>query len=692
MVGAALSASDVTNLLTRTEGWVAGLHLAALSLLGRPAQSVSDFVRAFSGSHRYVLDYLVEEVLNRQPPGVQDFLLRTSILDRLCGSLCDAVTGGRDGHVTLERLEKANLFLVPMDDERRWYRYHRLFADLLRARMQQERPDEQAKLHAAAADWFERAGLASDAVSHALAGGDHERAAALIEQHSTDLLTRGELTTLLSWVRALPTSVVDARPALCISLAWAHTFAGQTARVEPLLEKAAAQIQLHAPSAAARDILGNIDCMRAFIATLRGDTARALDLAARADRLLAPDSFMQRSVIPYTQGIAYRGDGRFDESAAAFAEMVRLGEAAGNIWTISVGWYEMATTRRLQGRLREAMGILQMTQRLATEQGARHFGSLAKVDVGVSEVLREQNHLDAAARLVTNSLGVMESWVSPFDLMLAYLSLAQLRFAQRDWVAASAALEKADEIRHTHIVFPRLSSLTDIWHTRLALAQGHLQEAEAWVQTTQPGTRGPVIIQTAELITLARVRLAQGNLTAALQVLEMQESVTREIDWTGALIEILALQSVALHTLSQTSRALAALHESLRLAEPEGFMRVFLQEGETMRHLLQLGLREWTASEAPFAYAQHLFRCFDASSTQSPESTAHPGSVLVEPLSSREIEVLRLIAAGLTNQEIADHLYISVRTAKKHVQNINSKLDAHSRTHALARARELNLL
>lgn len=691
-VDVALSAADVTALTTRTEGWVAGLKLAALSLRDRSPEMVADFVRAFSGSHHYVLDYLVEEVLDRQPGEVQEFLLHTSILDRLTGSLCDAVTGDSNGQAMLERLERANLFLVPLDNERRWYRYHRLFADLLRARLHSRYMGKLAHLHTLASAWFEQAGLVADAINHALAANDHERAAHLIERHGTDLLTRGELTTLLSWISALPSELVHSRPELCINLAWAYTFAGQIAHVEPLLETATTWIDPHDTTPATRNLLGSIACIRAFVASMTGDTVQAIQMAEKADQLLSADSFVARSVIPFTLGVAHRGAGNFDQSAEAFAEVVRLGEAGGNIWTIGVGLYEVATSRRLQGRLRKAAEIFRQAQRLITARDARHFGSLAKVNIGLSEVLCEQNQLDQAADLVTSSLDQMGTWISPFDRMLAYLSLSQVRLAQGNWPAAAVALRQADELRRHQPVFPRLNSLAEIYRVRLALAQGHLQEAEAWVQAAQPGTSGPLIIRESELITLARVRIAQQTYALALDILRHLEESAHAGERTSALIEILVLQAVALQGLSRVPDALRALHEAIRLAEPEGHVRVFLQEGEPLRHLLRLGLRQWDANSETCRYAHQLWGCFDEGAARM--LSARPGASggLIEPLSGRELEVLRLIAAGLSNQEIADHLFISVRTVKKHVQNLNAKLDASGRTRAVARARDLGLL
>jgi len=687
--GLNLSAGDVTALAARTEGWIVGLKMAVLSLQGRRAQHASDFIQAFSGSHHYVLDYLVEEVLTLQPESVQDFLLQTSILERLTGSLCDAVTGRSDGQAMLEGLERANLFLVPLDDERHWYRYHHLFADLLRARLRQFLPGSAARLHLRACEWFERHGHVTEAVNHALAAGDFELAARLIEGHSTDLMTRGELTTLLTWIKALPEELAYNRPGLCISLGWVYTFAGQVARVEPLLRNAEDQVRDQEETPEARDVLGNIASIRAFMAGMAGDIKRAIELAHQADELLPGDSFIARSVLPFTLGIAYRGEGDFEKSVAALDGVVKLGEAADNIWTISLGLFEIATTRRLQGRLREAAEISRKAQGLAAERGARYFASIGKVDAGLSEVLREQNQLDAARDLATQSLERMETWGMPADLLLAYLSLLQVQAAQGDLPGAFDTLQKAEELKGKYLVFPRLSKVVDMCRVRLALAAGDLNQAEAWVRMTQPGSQGTVIVREMELIALARVRIAQQAWDDAMDVLTRLEQGARAGGRVAALIEILALEAVTLHAQHNLARALEVLGQAISLAEPEGYVRLFLDAGGPMAGLLRQAASRGIAPQ----YVGGLLAAFEAPAPAGAGIVPAPRpSALVEPLSERELEVLRLIAAGLSNQEIADKLVISIRTVKKHVQNIHGKLDVRSRTQAIARARELNLL
>jgi LuxR family maltose regulon positive regulatory protein len=713
-MGLALQAGEIAALTDRTEGWAAGLQLAGLSLHGRRPEQVAEFVRTFSGSHHYILDYLVEEVLDRQPEQVQRFLLQTSILERLCGPLCDAIlqtpspppgdqsgqAPADGGQALLERLERANLFLAPLDDERRWYRYHHLFADLLRARLRQRRPDLVAPLNLRAAEWCDEQGLAGEAVQYALAAGDSERAALLIERHATELLTRGELATLLGWIAALPQELVDSRPRLCVSLGWAWTFGGRTDRVEPLLQAAERVLEPEEMTAEVRDLLGNTACIRAVIALMAGDVDRAIRLAHSADALLPADSYVARSIIPFTLGLAYRGDGDFERSAAALAGVVEAGEAAGNIWTTSVGLYEIATTRRLQGRLRQAAEIYRQAQRLAAERGARFFGSIGLVDAGLSEVLREWNDLEAARRLVVDSIARMAGWGSPADLLLATTSLIQVEAARGDLPAAWDALARAEELIRAHLIFPRLIKAVEICRVKLWLARGALDQAEEWAREAQPGTRGTVVIREAEEIGLARLRIARRQSDEALRILGHLAEAARAGGRCAALIEILALQAVALHLRGRESRALEVLSQALALAEPEGYARVFLDEGRPMADLLARLAAPGgpTRSEGAVGgtaqlrdYAARLLAASAAEEVLASAAVPSDGAP-VEPLSARELEVLRLIAAGLSNRDIAGRLVISVRTVKKHVENGYAKLGVNSRTQAVARARELGLL
>jgi LuxR family transcriptional regulator, maltose regulon positive regulatory protein len=383
-MGLSLSPQDVAALEARTEGWIAGLQLAALSMQGR--SDITGFVTAFTGSHTYVAEYLAEEVLEHQPEGVQTFLLQTSILERLNPELCEAVTGRPDGQAVLTALHRANLFVIPLDDAGQWFRYHHLFADLLQARLRQTlSADAIAALHQRAAAWYEQNGFAVEAVNHSLAAKDFDSAARLVEQNAEAMITRGELATLLQWIEALPSEVTQRRPASILAKAWVLTLAGAVQQVEPLLQQAEAQIDTGDETWMAREVRGNAAAIRAYFTMLGGDYERALELAERAEALLpaasvedgfaATSNTWARSVLPYTLGVAYRGQGQYEKAAEAFARETQLGEASRNMIVWATGVTEMINTGRGRGRLRQAVETGRQALQQMRDQGAFAFGA-----------------------------------------------------------------------------------------------------------------------------------------------------------------------------------------------------------------------------------------------------------------------------------------------------------------------------
>ena len=692
VMGLNLSVGDIAALADRTEGWAVGLQMAALaiqgplSIQGRRAEHISDFVRAFSGSHHYVLDYLVEEVFNHQPASVQTFLLHTSILERLSGPLCDAVTEQTDSQAMLERLEKANLFLTPLDDERRWYRYHHLFADLLRARLQQSQRGQATTLHIRAAEWYEKNEWVVEAVGHALEARDYERAARLVEQNAIALISRGQLTTVLNWGKAIPADVAQRRPGLCVQQAWALTFASELDSVEPRLQAIEQQIQPDATAPETRDVLGSIALIRALMADLHGDLPRAIELAQLADTLLLKTNLTTRSIIPFILGRAYRAQGDLAKAEAALGEIVKIGQAVDNLWTISVGMCELAALRRIQGKLREATDLYSQVQQLATERGCRQFGSLAGADVGMSTVLLEQDQLDEARRCAEDGLKHMLGWQSPNDLTMAHTTLARVLLAQGDLERADAILQQAEDIKHKSHVFPYYGILVDTCRVRLWLAQSNLADAARWAnEKACDESNSPVMHEYAQIM-VARVFIAESRFDQAASLLARLAASAEAGGRIGRLIEILALEAVAFQMQRDTPRALVTLEKALLLAMPEGYVRVFVDAGEPVRQLLE---KIKAKGGGMVAYATKLLAADGGERLQSSAFIPQP---LAEPLSERELQVLRLVADGLSNREIADKLFISIRTVKKHVENIHGKLGAKSRTQAVAQARELKLL
>jgi LuxR family maltose regulon positive regulatory protein len=469
--------ADLAALLAeRTEGWIAGLQLAALRLAGQqaaPAGDAAAFVRAFSGTQRYILDYLLEEVLQQQPPAVQRFLLLTSPLSRLCGPLCDAVMQAAGDFAPdaapasaalLAALERANVFLVPLDDERRWYRYHHLFADLLRARLREWQPALEPRLNAAAAGWLEAHGCIAEAVDTALAAGDPLRAARLVEQNTVGLLARGELTALLSWISVLPLEVRRRRPALCIQQAYALAFAGQLGEAAAALDVAE---QAGAEQTAAEDarppgggsadecitsanrpppggrVAGAAAAVRAMLAVMSGGEDKAISLAEVALALLPPTALWDRAAACWALGYARRSLGDPDAARLCFAEQVRLARAMGNVWTLVTGLTDLALTLRTQGELDQARAVLEEALHAAGEQGARSLGYIARMETALADILCEQGELDAAEQLLAAAFAHVGRWPNPNHVVYAHLTAARLQAARGNKAGALAALQQA---------------------------------------------------------------------------------------------------------------------------------------------------------------------------------------------------------------------------------------------------------
>jgi LuxR family maltose regulon positive regulatory protein len=674
VMGLGLSAGDVATLAARTEGWIAGLQMAALSMQGR--EDIPGFIAAFTGSHRYILDYLIEEVFQQQPADVQDFLLKTSILDRFTAPLCDTVTEREDSHDMLPSLERANLFIVPLDESRQWYRYHRLFADLLRHRLDMVCGSKRvALLHAQASQWYETNGFPADAVHHALAAHDWERAATLVHDVSGSLMIRGEVTTLVGWLQALPDEVVHARPRLCLECSWPLILTGQLDAAESYLGQAEQAAQDDAA------FLGGIVAAQAYIARTRGDARRTIELSQRALTLLPQDDLSSRSIVALNLGLAHWHRGHLAEAEQALTEADHAALQSGNNHVRLMALGTLGPIQAAQGKLHQATVLCRQAIRLGEQSPA-----IALAHNELSALLYEWNDLEAAADHLRRGIELSQRSGNVELQTGGYRMLACLKQAQGDASGALAALQEAHQLARDHDVTPFVHARNAACHAQIALAQDDVATAVHWAeQVTEDADAFP--LYPFLRLTPARLLLAQNQKAAAAEQLEALYDKAVRAGWQFGVVEVRALQALAAPTLTA---ALTFLAEALTLAQPEGYVRTFVDKGEPMATLLREAASQGIAPE----YASKLLAACGVSEyggMEVPPPSLHT-QPLIEPLSERELEVLQLLADGLTNQEIAQALCVSVNTVKTHLKNIYGKLGVHSRREAAAKARELNLL
>ncbi|HEU0213591.1 MAG TPA: LuxR C-terminal-related transcriptional regulator [Jiangellaceae bacterium] len=707
-VGPNLSGDVVAVLAARSEGWAAGLQLAALSLRGQP--DPTGLVATFSGSNRYILDYLTEEVLERQPQEIREFLLETSVLERLSGPLCDAVTGRKDCQATLETIERANLFLVPLDDMRCWWRYHHLFTDLLRARLQQQQPHRVPVLHRNAAAWSEEHGLADDAVRHALAANEPTWAARLIEQNADALHLRSEGATLQRWLAALPADLVGSWPRLSLVQARLALLSGKVEPVEGLLD-AAERMWASAPGAAdepyepsvgrAASVFTNVPAMiaaaRAFLAELLGNADGTIAFASQALAELGEGDWMLESLARGHLAVADWLRGQLAEAERGFAARIQGWLAIGESALVAWGCHHLGLIQRAQGRLDAALATYRQALEIAAPPNRTALPGAGAAYVGMAGVAYQRGELDSALRYVTEGIELCEQLTFTQPLATGLATLAWIRQAAGDRAGAVHAITEAARVAPSPKVADLLNPVP-AQRTRLLMAHGDLTGAARWVDQRGLGADDEASYpREPAYLVLARMLLAKGEADPALDLLRRLYADAAASNRTGSVIEIQALRALALAATGDEIHALTALEEALTLACPEGYIRVFADEGPAMAVLLDRLIAnrarpQATGGSVLMAYLGRLEREFELDTDPRSKRTSLRTPGLVMALSAREHEVLHLLAAGKQNREIAEELYVTKDTVKKHVAHILDKLGAANRTQAVARARELGLL
>jgi LuxR family transcriptional regulator, maltose regulon positive regulatory protein len=710
MMGLELSAEDISALETRTEGWIAGLQLAALSM--REQEDVTGFIRAFAGDHRYSVDYLVEEVLLRQTERIRNFLLQTSILGRLSGPLCDAVTGQDGCSMLLESLDRSNLFIVPLDEKRQWYRYHHLFGDVLRAHLMEEQPDQASNLHQRASEWHEHNGSSTDAICHALAAQNFERAADLVELAWSEMDRRRQSAAWLGWAKALPDELVRTRPVLSVGYGWALLDNGDLETAEPRLRDAEQWLERTSSKSGKADFVeftvvdreefqhlpATIAAARAYHALALGDVPGTIKYTHRALDLLPEDEHHRRGTPAALLGLASLTNGDLETADTALTDAMMDYRMAGNILFSITGTFLLADIRTTLGRLRQALNVYQQSLQLAEGQGKFVRWGTADLYTGLGELYREQNNLEAAGEHLLRSKELGEQAALPRWRFRWCTAQARLKEAQGDLDGALDLLEEAERA-YVRGPVPDVRPVAAM-RARVWIKQGQLEKALDWAREQNMSTNDDLsYLREFEHITLARMFIAQfkqdrkqETMHGARELLARLQKAAEAGGRTGSLIEILALQALAHELQGEMAPALAFLERALNLAEPEGYTRIFVDEGDAMGHLLAEAERHGVLPE----YSGKLLAAFNAKKQPGIDRTAPASNQrsqsLVEPLSERELEILQLIAQGCSNHEICDRLFLAMPTVKGHNRNIFGKLQVKNRTQAVARARELSLL
>ena len=709
-MGLSLPASSVDALEERTEGWAVGLQMAALSLQGR--EDVRGFIQHFTGSNRYVLDYLTDEVLSRQPQGLRDFLLRTSILNRLSGPLCDAVTGREDGQGVLEELEAANLFLIPLDDTRTWYRYHHLFGTLLRHQLERkEGKGGVAELHERASDWFAANGYPEDALEHALAAGAHERAVELVSQHALPRLMRGDAGTVLRWIQSLPPEWVRSRSWLRLVYTWALMATFQV----PAAEEQVRDLERDLEREPDPELVGHVETLRGLITRIGGDTEGALALYRRAEEHLPEDDLISRSILAMELGFTSMLAGDFSAAAEAFQKAEAASRDSDHALVVLMAQGHQAEIKITQGRLREAAEIARRSLRVASEAvpPGEPISPAASIAYAVlAEIEREWNDLGAAFEHAGKAVELGRRGGIADGLLGGSLTQMRVLTAHGDFPGAFEALERAEEVVR-RVGQSRWLEVIEAFRARLHLRRhrvqgdtGSLDAALRWMRDSGvlagwlERQEVPILQDLrpdVAALTLARALRAEGNAETALDLLTELRRQSEAAGWYRVVIEASCIEAVIRQEKGDREGALEAVRRALALAEPEGFVRIFTGEGPALAALIEEAAPGTVSSrrllntfglEAP-TVAPALSA---PSALSAPLALSAPVPPAADLLSDREVEVLRLIATGLSNAETGRKLFIAPSTVKKHLENIYDKLGTRSRTQAIARAREIGVL
>lgn len=718
VMGLALSEDDVLSLENRTEGWIAGLHLAALSM--QDTEDAEGFISAFTGDDRYIVDYLVDEVLAQRPKGTKDFLLQTSILNRMTGSLCDtvrfgttkspsssertAITGQEGGQELLERLDQANLFIVPLDNQRRWYRYHHLFTDLLRQRLDEATNTQEINiLHQHASQWYEEHEFLVEAVEHALAAEDFDNVIRLVDLGSMEILMQGHQSQLLKWQDELPRELVASHPSFCMTVAWAWLSMGHPGEAEEclqLLEQSLGTEMVDMFSERDRaekidpsvqNVLVEIAVMRIELASEEGDIPQVFKLSQLVlpyledDEGPPQDNYLEdlRSVVFFVLGLAYKISGKLNEAGEALSKAAESGRGLGNVYIAAGSLGRLASVQSMLGHLGQAVRTCERGLKLVQEMvGEPPMYGLIHAELG--NLLYERNDLEAALHHLQEGIEIARPWRYLEAFVPGYTGLARVRAAQGDWDGAFDALDILAELGEGNpaMVMPVVESLQAL----LWVALGKIDAANRWAINAGLDPEEEINYhRLGEMVVLARILIARHEYSEAVNLLTRMVDAAEAGGWFGRQIEMRVLLALALKSQGETEEALRSLELALIPAAAEGYIRVFLNEGQPSEALLREAETRGIAPD----YVPKLLAAFETDEVQvgPPSVTA-----LIEPLSERELEVLGLLKTELSGPEIAQELMVELSTFRSHTKNIYSKLNVNSRRAAVYKAEDLNVI
>ncbi|MGW8225951.1 MAG: LuxR C-terminal-related transcriptional regulator [Anaerolineales bacterium] len=691
-----LTEDDITALANRTEGWAAGLQMAASSLVEQ--SDVSGFIQAFTGSNRFILDFLIEEVLANQTDEIQDFLLHTSILDQLCGPLCDQLISGfielpTSSQDTLEELEHKNLFIIPLDDQRKWYRYHRLFSDLLRQRLMQLYPDRKVLLHQRACDWYEIHGFPEEAIEHAFGADDKQRAAELIQEAAETILMQSQVTTLLSWLRKLTPDELQTRPVLSVYYAWVLLWSGAPLEAIDSHLKLAVSRQSHSAYGLP---------LQAFLEIYNGNVENAIQLSRQALDQLPEEDLLLRSLANFILASSHLARGETAEGFEILEKTARTSQQVGNVMIATLILCELGDENQKLGQLQQAQRLYSQALEISSTKQGGMLPVAGKALIGLGDLEREWNHLETAAQLTIKGISLAEDW-SVLGAFEGYINLVMIKDAQGEKHAADQIFSQLHELAYQFDASEVDDYVVEMLAARRNIAHGDLDSVEEWINNrsldkpktpTRSDEVGELLqarLRKYEKSIQARYLIAKGQHDQALILLDQVLIEAGNLRRAFLIIEAEVLRAIAFHARGNQPAALSALRKALQLAEPEGFMRVFLDHGNTLVGLLESTLTEVRDPRLQ-VYIQRLLTSFSQPQTASLSTLPTVIKEPAEPLSIRELEVLHYLQSSLSSTEIADELSISVNTLRSHLKNIYSKLDAHSRYEAIAHAKQFGLL